>query len=138
MITDALLRPSNAQAVTVTALSDYSIDLGVARDIARGEPMRAIALVTTAFAGGTSIAANLVESDNADLSSSSVLVSGAVVVTAAAIAGKKLADVVIPTTSKRYVGFNYVVVGTHTAGKVTSFVVLDTDSGAFLPANTGF
>src|SRR5688500_13010907 len=126
MIMDALLRPSDAQAVATTELSDFSIDLGVARDLGRGEPLRAIALVTTAFVDGTSLRADLVESDNADLSSSSIVSQGAVIVTANLTAGAKLLDVVVPRTTKRYLGFNYIVVGTHTAGKVTSGIVKDT------------
>ena len=37
MITDAFLRLSDAQALTTTAVSTNTIDLGVARDVGAGE-----------------------------------------------------------------------------------------------------
>ena len=138
MIMDAQLLPSDAQAVTTTAPSVNAIDLGVARDIGRGAPLRAVAVVTAGFAGGTSIRADLVESDNADLSSPATLVTGNATTTANAVAGRKLADVIVPTTSKRYLGFNYVVSGTMSAGKVTAGLVLDTDANLYHTAHTGF
>lgn len=139
MITDAQTQFSAAQAVTTgTQLSTNSYDMGVARDIGRGRAVRVYANVTTAFAGGTSLQTNIVESVNSDLSSATVIRTGVAIVEASLTAGKVLVDEVLPTTSKRYVGLQYITVGTHTAGNVTAGLVLDTDSATYFAANTGF
>lgn len=126
-IMDAQNRPSNAQAVTVTAVSTDSIDLLTAnRNPGRGGDMRMQAHVVTDFAGGTSIKAQLIESASGSLTSPTVLAEGPVVNTADAVAGAELLDVKVPDTAKRYIGLNYVVVGTHTAGAVTAGIVAGT------------
>ena len=139
MIMDAQLLASDGQAITATALSTNAIDLGSGgRDLSRGEPVRAVARAMTAFAGGASIRVDLVESDNPDLSGSSVIFTGPTTTTGAALAGASLFDAPVPKTSKRYVGFNYAVTsGPMTAGSVTSGLVLESDSGAVFPAYTG-
>jgi hypothetical protein len=139
MITDAQTKFSDAQAVTTgTQVSTNAYDMGVARDIGRGRDLRIYATATTAFTGGTSLQVNVIESANSDLSSASVISSGAVVAEAALTAGKVLLDIALPQTSKRYVGLQYVSVGTHTAGAVTGGIVLNTDSNTTFPAVTGF
>lgn len=138
MITDAQTRFSSQQAVTTgTQLSTNAYDLGTARDVGRGETVRVVVTVDTVFASGTSLQANIVESANADLSSATVLVSGAVVAEAGLIAGAKILDRVLPQTSKRYLGLQYVSVGTHTTGTVSGGIVLTSDSNVQFPANTG-
>jgi hypothetical protein len=142
MLMDAQNRPSFAQAITTgTQLSTDSIDLLSALDNPgrSGMPLRAIAVVTTAFTGGTSMKAQLIESDNANLSSPTVLAEGAVIVEASLTAGAKLIDVPMPDTSKRYLGFQYVTVGTHGAGAVTAGIVGGTDRNvSVIPMNTGY
>jgi hypothetical protein len=139
MITDAQTQFSSAQAVTTgTQLSTNSYDMGVARDIGRGRDLRIYANATTAFTGGTSLQVNIVESVNSDLSSATVISTGTVIAEAALTAGKVLVDQVLPATSKRYVGLQYVTVGTHTAGAVTGGIVMNTDSNTTFPAVTGF
>lgn len=138
MITDAQTRFSDNQAVTTgTQLSTNAFDLGSARDIARGEPLRVKVSVTTPFVGGTSVQANIVESANSDLSSATVISTGDVVPVASLTAGAVIRDSHLPKTSKRYVGIQYVSVGTFSAGNVFAGIVLDTDSGTTFPANTG-
>lgn len=139
MITDAQTKFSDAQAVTTgTQLSTNDYDMAVARDIGRGQQLRVYANVVTAFTGGTSLQANVVESVNSDLSSATVIYTGVVIAEAALIAGKVLLDIPLPPTSKRYVGLQFVTVGTHTAGAVTGGIVMSTDSGTYFAANTGF
>ena len=132
MITDRELIVSLNQSLAVaagTTASTDSIDLTTGADISRGGvPIRARSQVTVAFAGGTSVQAQLVESDSSNLSSPTVLYSGPVLADAAALAGAILADVTIPRTAKRYIGFQYVTLGVHTAGQVTSEFVLDTET----------
>jgi hypothetical protein len=126
-ITDAQNRPSNAQAIAATdttVLSTNSIDLLTAnRDIGRGGPMRMVAVITTAMAGGTSIKAELIQSADGALGTPDVLATGPVVTTANGIAGKTILDVLIPDTSKQYLGLRYTLVGAVSAGKVTTTVV---------------
>lgn len=141
MITDAQNRPSNNQTITGTGtvVSTDRIDLLSAnRNVGRSFPMRMAVSVTAALAGGTSIQAQLVESANADGSSPTVLASGPVVALAAATAGAELLDVPIPGTAKRYLGVQYVLVGTFTGtGTVSAHVVAETDNQTYPTMNTG-
>jgi hypothetical protein len=139
MITDAQARLSSAQALTTgTVVSTNSYDAGLARDIGRGQEIRVKVTVDTTFTGGTSLGVNIIESPNSDLSSPTVLLTGPVTVEASMTAGASLLDVVLPQTSKRYVGLQYVNTGTHTAGAVSAHLVFDTDSRTFFAANTGY
>lgn len=143
MYTDAQNRPSNNQSLVGaagTTVSTDSVDLLTAnRNIGRASvPIRAIATLTTALAGGTSVQAQLIESDNADLSSPTVLASGPTVAEADGVAGAVLIDAPMPNTSARYVGFQYVTVGVHTAGAVSAHFVANTDRPATdIEMNTG-
>lgn len=141
MYVDAQARPSNAQAITTgTQVSTDSVDLLTASDNPGrgGVPMRAIAVVTTTLTGGTSVQAQLIQSANANLSSPDVLASGPVVVEASATAGAVLLDVPMPDVTKRYIGFQYVTVGTHGAGAVTAAFVGGTDrNSSTIPMNLG-
>lgn len=140
MITDAQNRPSNNQPITGTGtvVSTDRIDLLSAnRNVGRSFAMRMAVSVTGTLAGGTSIQAQLVESANADGSSPTVLASGPVVALAAATAGAELLDVPIPGTAKRYLGVQYVLVGTFTGGTVSAHVVAETDNQTYPAMNTG-
>jgi hypothetical protein len=127
MITDALLRVSNAQTVTTTAVSTDKVDLSVARDIGEGENLFMHFDVGTDFAGGTSTAFEVVVADDAALTSNVTVVgSSGAIVTAGLTAGKTIAVRVNPligSTGKRYFGARYTVVGTNSAGTVTADVV---------------
>jgi hypothetical protein len=120
-------------------VSTDSIDLLTAnRNVGRSFPMRMHAVVTAALAGGTSIQAQVIESANSNLSSPTVLASGAVVPLASAIAGAEILDVPVPGTSKRYLGVQYVLVGTFTgSGAVSAHVVAETDNQPYITMNTG-
>ena len=143
MITDAQNRPTTvSQAITggpSTIISTDSVDLQTAnRNVGRSFPLRAHCVVTTALAGGTSIQAQLIESANANLSSPTVLASGAVVPLASAIAGAEILDVPIPGTTKRYIGMQFVLLGTFTgAGAVQGNFVAETDNQPYITMNTG-
>ena len=54
MITDRLLQPSVAQAITAAAASTDYIDLGVARDIGAGENLYVVVTVDVAFTDASS------------------------------------------------------------------------------------
>lgn len=133
MITDKLLRVSEAQAVTTTAVSTDTVDLSVNRDIGEGEALYMNFAVGTAFAGGTSTAFEVIVADNAALSSNvQVVGSSGPVLTAALTAGSMFAvriNPLIGSTGKRYFGARYTVVGTNSAGTVTADVVHSIQDG---------
>ena len=126
MITDSLLRVSEDQAITSTAFSTNTIDLGTARDIGEGTALYMNFAVTTALANGTSVTFEVVTSANANLSSPTVVGSSDAVLTAALTAGKNVVVRINPDIAgkgKRYLGARYTVAGTFNAGKVTADVV---------------
>jgi hypothetical protein len=142
MLMDAQNRPSNAQSLagSGTIVSTDSIDLLSAADNPGrgGMPLRMWAGITTALAGATSVQAQLISSANSNLSSPTVLASGPVTALASATAGAKLLDVPLPDIADRYIGVQYVLVGTATAGAATAGVVGGTDrNSSTIPMNTG-
>jgi len=143
MYTDAQARPSNNQslaAVAGTYVSTDSIDLlSAADDPGRsGMPLRAYAVVTTAGAGGTSVQAQLISSASSNLSSPTVLASGPVVALANLTAGAKLMDTPLPDSTQRFLGFQFVTLGTFTALGVTAEIVGGTDrNSTVIPMNLG-
>ena len=141
MITDAQLRFSDNQSLAVvaaTTLATNVVDLLTNKgNLGIGASRRVLAQITTAFAGGTSVRAELIESAASDMSSPTVLFAGPTLTDANAVIGARLLDVVIPTSAKRYVGVRYITVGDHTAGKVFAGIVLDTDHQPYPAINTG-
>jgi hypothetical protein len=119
MILDKLLRFSNAQAVTVTAVSTDKADLSVARDVAEGEPLFVNFAIGAAFTGGTSTAFEVVVADDAALTSNVTIIgSSGALLTAALTAGKTIAVALNPLVGS--LGKRYTVVGANTAGTVTA------------------
>lgn len=139
-MTDRETTFSNDQAVTTgTQDSTDTYDTGNdGNNINTNRELQVLAVVTTAFAGGTSLNAQLVESDSADLSSPTVLAESGVIVEADLTVGKRLLATALPRTSKRYLGMQYVTVGTHTAGTVFAGLVRDIDDTAFPTQETGY
>ena len=126
MITDSLLRVSEDQALTTTAVSTNTIDLSVARDMGEGTALYMNFAVTTALANGTSVKFEVVTSANANLSSPTVVGSSDAILTAALTVGKNVVVRINPDIAgkgKRYLGARYTVSGTYNAGKVTADVV---------------
>ena len=126
MITDSLLRVSENQAVTSTAVSTNTIDLVVARDIGEGTPLYMNFAVTVAMAGGTSIKFEVITSANANLSSPTVIGSSDAILAAALTAGKNVVVRLNPEIAgkgQRYLGARYTVSGTYSSGTITADVV---------------
>lgn len=130
MYIDGLLQFSSAQALTTTAVSTNVVDLLNPRDMGIGEDptLDVVAQVVTAFVGGTSIQAVL--QGSVDNSTFTDMVSGPVVALANLIVGAQLANFAMPLLAPaqalpRYLRINYVIVGTMSAGAVTSMIVLD-------------
>jgi hypothetical protein len=141
MITDREMTFSDDQAVTTgTEYSTDKYDTGLAShpNINTNRELQIYAVVTTAFADGTSLVCNLVESANADLSSPTILLASGTITEVNLTAGKVLLAAAVPRTSKRYLGLQFVTVGTHTAGKVWGGIVRDIDDTAFPAQETGY
>jgi hypothetical protein len=140
MITDAQLRPSNAQDLATpaagTITSTNVIDtLDANNNLGRGFPMRGVVTADVALAGGTSLNILFVQSANADLSSSDTLASTGAIATASL--PSPLWDHPIPNTTKQYVGYKYVTLGDFTTGMVSAHIVETGGYQPYLPANTG-
>jgi hypothetical protein len=133
MITDKLLRVSEDQALTTTAVSTDKIDLSVARDIGEGQDLFMNFAVTTTLTGGTSVKFEVVIADDAAISTNvEVVGSSDAILTAALVAGKNEAVRINPKVAslgRRYLAARYTIVGTYTAGKVTADVVMDIQDG---------
>ena len=132
MILDNFLRVSTAQAVTTTAVSTDKIDLLQAREIGEGADLFFVFTVGTAFSGGTSITFQVVTDDNASLSSPTVVAASAAIVTASLTAGAQFIVAIPPqiaSLGERYLGAQYTVSGTYSAGTVTADVAHNIQDG---------
>lgn len=132
MITDKLLRVSEDQAVTTTAVSTDTIDLKVARDMGEGHNLFMNFAVTAALTGGTSVKFEVISSANANLSSPTVIGSSDAIVTADLTAGKNVAVAINPqiaSNGEQYLGARYTVSGTYSAGTVTADIVETVQDG---------
>lgn len=140
MLMDAQNRPSLNQSLigTGTLVSTDSIDLLSATDNPgrAGAAMRAFATLSVTLTGATAIQAQLIQSANSNLSSPTVLASGPVSTTLTA--GTNLMDQALPDITARYIGFQYVLTGTGTAGAVTAGIVGGSDrNNTTIAANLG-
>lgn len=131
---------------TGSQVSSNTLDLGIvglplsasgggARDIGIGDDpaMKLLVLVNTAFVSGTSLQLNIQGApDNGAGAPGAfvVMASGPVVVEASLIIGARLFDNDMPRPAPgqplpRFLQLGYVTVGTHTLGKLASYLVLD-------------
>lgn len=143
MITDAYLQ-LDASNASIRAASTYTsqntIDLSLARDIGSGEPLKVLYNVEVAFSGGTSVQPQIITSAAANLGSPTVIDSGpAPILTAALVLGAMFARFLpeltgvngIGSTGQRYLGVQYVSVGTYTTGTISSRIIKDVQDVKF-------
>lgn len=127
---------SQNQALTTGTVTSTNIyDTVVARGGPKGPAVAVLLAQTTAdFVGGTSLQINLISSPNSDLSSPTVLESSPAYPPSALVAGSQVARFRWPQFLKageqRFLGLQYVVVGTFTGGTITAGLVLDVPGGA--------
>lgn len=142
MLTDAFLQLSTAQAVTATAVSTNTVDLGVARDIAPGKPLYAVFQIDTTFtaAGAATMNCQIVSSAAANLGSPTVIADSGPIAVAQLTAGRRLIGVPIgpnpvaaTPNGQRFIGAQYTVAtGPMTAGAITATIVDTLPPGAQL------
>jgi len=126
---------SEAQAVTASAVSTNTIDLGVARDIAPGEDLSIFVAVDVAAlaAGAATVEFQVISSAAAALTSPTVLSSTGPIGKAELTLNRKLIELKVPRAvllaqpvGQRYLGIQYVVAtGPLTAGSFTAGIVVD-------------
>jgi hypothetical protein len=138
MITDALLQVSTAQAVTTTAFSTDTIDLGVNRDIGAGSDLKFVFGVNTSVtaSGAATVTFQIVSSANANLSSPTILAQTDAIGKAELTAGRRpitldIANSILAAQpiGQRYLGVQYTVgTGPLTAGAFTANLILGSES----------
>lgn len=140
MIIDKQARFDWDDAITVTRVSTDKIDLVAARmDLGQVDNLFLVVLVTEAFtaAGSATLTVDLVDDDNASLSSPATLQTLASAVgKATLVAGYEIYKGRIPLgkITQRYLGLNYTVAtGPMTAGKVRSFLTPNVDAQFAFP-----
>jgi hypothetical protein len=132
MITDANLTLSASQAVTATAFSTNTIDLGQNRDIGVGEELNIYinTEVAATAAGAATVNFQVVASDNANLSTPTILGQTDAIPKASIVVGAVFV-LPIPVSAlknlgQRYLGIQYTVgTGPLTAGTFSAGVVID-------------
>jgi hypothetical protein len=147
MMLDALTQLSNQQAVTATAVSTNTIDLGTNRDLGPGRGLWLVWGVdqTATAAGAATVTFQAVTSAAADLSSPTVVAQTDAIGKAELTAGRKLfaqridpAILAAQPVGQRYLGCQYTVAtGPLTAGKFTCYVT-DTLPPGFQYYASGF
>lgn len=133
MILDAENRFSNAQAVTVTAKSTDTVDMGPnshAKNSQGQEKKLEIVLhVNTTFtaAGAGTLTVQIRSSANSDMSSPVIHESSDVLALADLVAGNKIRyQPRVPINAGRYLDLNYVVgTGPMTAGALSAYITRD-------------
>lgn len=138
MINDKLLMFSEAQAVTASAASTDTIDLGpidgTRRDIGVGEPLEYwVTTNTTATAAGAATV-NIQLQTSPDNSTWTTLTSSGDLALASLVAGRRIVSQKVPQGVQRYLRVNYVVgTGPLTAGAFTAGINLDVDGNSHYP-----
>lgn len=136
MITDALQQLSSAQAVTASAVSTNTMDLGVNRDLGPGGDVYAVFTVDTTptAAGAATVQFQIISSASANLSSPTVLAETDAIPITDLTAGRKPIAVDLSSAvllaqpiGQRYLGVQYTIgTGPLTAGAF-SCALTDTD-----------
>jgi hypothetical protein len=126
MILDKENMFSEAQAVTVTALSTKKVLSKAAGDAVKAPWLVISAAEAAAAAGAATVEFQLITSDNDDMSSPKVLFSSGPIAKADITLGARLVKVRVPAGCKKNLAVNYVVsTGPLTTGKFNAFLTYD-------------
>lgn len=142
-ITDALLQLASAQGsiTSSTVVSTNTIDKSVQRDLGDGEDLYAVFSIDTAFAGGTSLTLQVIESAAANLGTPTVIVSTGAIPLASLTAGAMFALKLPPQVNSRglrYLGAQYVPAGTFSAGAISATITKDLPTSGAVYYPSGF
>lgn len=130
MYIDYALMFSQDQAVTVTAVSTKAVQVNV--NVGAGTPVFPTVTITTPFAGLTSLAFELQTSDT-EAGAYTTIATTEPVLLAGLNANEFFANFgSVPPVTKAWIKMKYVVVGTATAGKVTSSITLDRQTNSVI------
>ena len=125
--TDKALGFSDRQAVTVTAKSTKTVDLGPKTWAGNAlgptdDPIAIAVTIDEAFVSGTSVSISYRSSDSSDMSGSTTHYTTPVILTASLTLGAQpFPSLYMHPDSKRYVDLYYTVAGTFTLGKISAF-----------------
>jgi hypothetical protein len=128
MFLDALLLVSDAQAVSATAFSTNTIDLGDVtpkREVGTGEELgfgMSVDVAADATTGDETYTFEVVQSANADLTSPDVLASRAIARADLKIGTRWFFPVPMGAPTKRYIGMRYTLGGTTPSITVTTWL----------------
>ena len=100
--------------------TDLINTLSASADIGTGMPFKIKACITAAVTGGTSIQACLADCDT-EGGTYLKKVFGEVVLVAAALAGKVLLDIVLPSGLQQFIKVIFVNIGANAAGKADAY-----------------
>lgn len=140
MITDAYLQLSSAQAniTSSTVVSSNVIDKTQAPDFRAGQDLFAAFTIDTAFASGTSLTLQVIESASANMGSATVVASTDAIPVAKLTQGARFALKLPPVLGggheQRYLAAQYVPSGVFSAGAISCAIVPEVDSGVVLYA----
>lgn len=125
MLMDKELLFSEGQAVTATAASTNSLDVGAG--VGQGEPIEVFVLVTEDFDLLTDLIVTLEgSSDDGDSDSFATVLSSPAIALASLKAGTEVFKVAVPAGTERYLQLKYTVNGTNpTTGKITAGLIID-------------
>ena len=115
---------------TSTILGESSVDLGAAKNVARGQPLYVVVTVEEAFVGGTSVDFQVITDSAAAMTTSVAIGSSSGAIVTANLTLSR-APIVIPignvlnVTTDQYLGIQFGVVGTFTAGIVSAHIGIE-------------
>ena len=115
---------------TSTILGENSVDMGAAKDVARGQPLYVVVTVEETFVGGTSVDFQVITDAVAAMTTSVAIGSASGPVVNAALTLNREA-IVIPIgnalneDTDQYLGLQFGVIGTFTAGMVSAHIGFD-------------
>ena len=134
MILDKLLEMSSGQALTASALSDYSVNLSaLLRDVGKGTPLYAVVVIDTACAAADeakTVTFSVVSDSTANLATSAVTQLATRAYTGAALtAGREPIVIPLPPISlestDQYFGMYYTLSTTFTSFTLSAYIATE-------------
>lgn len=123
MILDSTTLFSDGQAITASAPSTNTVDLGPGRDIGPGVPVPLLCQVVEDFDNLTSLTVEIQTSDTEDFANADTLVRSTRLA-GDLKRGNRFPIAVIPDGTRRYLRLNYVIAGTAPSkGRITAGIV---------------